>query len=211
MTLPTQDPELKPATPPTTTADAPPEAPPGGEGVGRSESVDIGVSEKPEAIFEQRAPQPEAFLAQRWGIPRTDLAAFRKAHLTADEITTISGAICYPAAAEKKAAAHFGVSEGQDSGPAADRPPAATESASAAYAVARIVRNPKLVLFREKNAAGQLVGPDLRLRVRDNSKFTPGMDLTGRVRLIDGHRDYFDLTCDHPRIRGRWREKNSAA
>lgn len=191
------------------------DATPGGEGGDPFGSPDVEVSEQAHGIFGQRGSFiAEAFLAAHWGIARETLRDWRKKNVPPADLKKEGGQIAYSEDAVAMACAAFGVSASWRVETAETAPDAAASSTEAAseeptYAVWRQVVNPRLILFREKNADGDFVGPELRLQVRDGGKFVPGMDLTGRVRLKEGHSDYYDLTCPHPMHRGRWPQKTA--
>lgn len=206
MTTTDTPPPIQPDTSPHARPDLPGSEAPRGGGGQPSEIQQDGISESAHGIFGQSA-FTESALAKAWGVPREDLRAFRLEQLTEGADWAMeSRQVTYSAEGKKKAAAAFGVPVEADApAPQPSDAPAATPGAFATpFCVHRLVTNPKLVLFREKNAVGEKTGPDLRLRVRDSSRFIPGMDLTGRVRLIPGHTDFYELTCPQPRYRGRW-------
>lgn len=172
--------------------------PQGGRGVAISDPSDT-ISIEALRVFEQRGPVAEGALALCWGLPRAELRAVRQEmEEGTDWEHDGTKIVLLPRGAAKMASAfqvtdfsHFEKKAGPES---------ADEPAAAPCFVHSAPRNPKLVLVAEKKG-GPATG---RLRVRDNRKFVPGMDLTGRVQLIPGHTDFYDLVGNQPRFRGRF-------
>lgn len=69
--------------------------------------------------------------------------------------------------------------------------------------VDRIVPNPRFLIVRKKNAAGENLPDLLRLRVNNNRNFLPGMTVE-RCRPVPGSPDLFEHEGRCPRWRGRW-------
>jgi len=64
--------------------------------------------------------------------------------------------------------------------------------------VRSIPRNVHIVVCEKKDGDGALV----RVRVRSNANFLPGMEL--RALAHPDYRDVFDLVGRCPRMKGRW-------
>lgn len=178
-------------------AAAGPATPPQG---GRGSAIDDcedGISIEALRIFEQSGPIAEAVLASCWGLRRDDIRTIRNDMAEGTEWSQDGQKIVLLPQGAARLAAHFGISDfshfekkgGQDS-----------EAAGGSWFVHSAPRNPKLVLLAEKKG-----GPArARLRVRDNRNFVTGMDLTGKLRLIAGHEDFYELIGNQPRFRGRF-------
>lgn len=63
--------------------------------------------------------------------------------------------------------------------------------------VVRRPRNPKLVLCERLDN-----GESVRIRVKNNNKFIPGMEFPARMSTRS--RGFGQIACRHPRGRGRW-------
>lgn len=185
----------RPGDPPETGAEATPQ---GGRGSALSDPSD-SISIEAQRVFAQRGPIPEAELSEAWGIPRQMLREARQATLEDDDWEQVDRAIVIHPDGCVKLAATFDVtdfSHFEKKGGPED----ADEAEAAPCFVVSVPRNPKMVLVAEKKG-GPATG---RLRVRSSRNFVPGMDLTGRVRLIDGHADFYELVGNQPRFRGRF-------
>jgi len=69
--------------------------------------------------------------------------------------------------------------------------------------VNRVVPNPNFLIVQKKNAAGEADGPLLRLRVKSNHNFMPGMTVE-HCRPVPASADLFNHEGRCPRYRGRW-------
>lgn len=202
MNAPTDDtpPDTMTGTPGTLTDPLDGTADRGGRGSTDFESEN-GESISSQTIFEQRGPIPESELVEIWGIPREALRQARHDHLSEGEHWEKQGRdiVILPAGIATLAPI-FEISE--KNGPEKKEPaPPAEPETPAPWFVVSVPRNRRLVLIGPE-CGGQATG---RLRVRDNAKFTIGMDCTSKVRPAGQEQtDVYELIGNQPRFRGRW-------
>lgn len=197
MTQDNSNPELMEAGRPGTGRDPGAEAPPGGRGGSAAADSHNTISIEAQRVFAQRGPIPEAELAEAWGMPRAMLRDARQSLLAEEDWDQVDRAIVINPSGAVKLATEFEVTDFQNF---EKKAAVADEAAETPCFVVSVPRNPKLVIVGEKKG-GPATG---RLRVRSSRNFVPGMDLTGRVRLINGHQDFYELVGNQPRFRGRF-------
>lgn len=78
---------------------------------------------------------------------------------------------------------------------AADEAPT-TQGEVKTFTVSRVTRNPKIILAKKEG------GEEVRVRVKNNRNFLPGMEVRARQDLA--YDDVFVLEGRCPRYRGRW-------
>lgn len=199
MTTPHTNPELNP--PPSQHSPAPETAPPppqGGRGSADLSHLD-GISIEALGVFEQRGDIHEHELAELLGVQRDVLRDTRQRLLSADHWSKQGRhVIIHPAGAAILCGA-FEVADFEKFKKKAPVAPA-DDPAAPPWFVVGVPRNPRLVLA----APGPGQPASVRVRVRNNEKFTIGMELTGRIAWVGPPEDLYTLTGNQPRYRGRF-------
>ncbi len=142
----------------------------------------------------------EERVAEVLGVPREEVRAWRKANLVEGRGFVRAGreveltqagldSVMDALGLEKK--------EGGTVGPEALR---FEPAEPVVLVVVRVPRNPRIVLAAEKKEGGA-VGREVRVRVRDNRKFVPRMEIRAQATNAEG---VYQLAGRGPRYRGRF-------
>lgn len=140
----------------------------------------------------------EDALALEFGLTREAIASLRREHLEMEvDWRLISKKVWLAPGGVEKLRARLGCPEssaeknGHGEAPGAPAEPVL-------LVVRSIPRNVHIVVCEKKDGDGALV----RVRVRSNANFLPGMEL--RALAHPDYRDVFDLVGRCPRMKGRW-------
>jgi hypothetical protein len=155
-------------------------------------------------------PFAEKNVRQKIGLPKDDLRALRRAHLTAADFTIHKKALyltrgavekLFTAAAQLPAKSRCARSE-DDPGAVKTAPAKKTAEVETLLVVRTDLKNPHLLLACPKGDDPDRPEKPLRVRVRSTVNFIRRMEIP--AILVDGYTDLYDLARSAPRKKGKW-------